>query len=92
MNREPPEIGYAAYIAESGDKDIPYLLQRLKAEQLEIRQMQIIDIFVVLAIKGNLRGRQDVVDQLEEVVVKMKYEPVRLKAQRYVEEIKKNVG
>ena len=92
MNREPPEIGYAAYIAESGDKDIPYLLQRLKAEQLEIRQMQIIDIFVVLAIKGNLRGRQDVVDQLEEVVVKIRYEPVRLKAQRYIEEIKKNVG
>ena len=92
MNREPHEIALAAYIAEGGDKNIPYLLQRLKAEQLEISQAHVIDIFVVLAIKGTLRGRQDVVDQLEEVVAKMKSPPVRQKAQGYLEEIKKNVG
>ena len=92
MNREPPEIALAAYIAEGGDKNIPYLLQRLKAEKLEISQTHVIDIFVVLSIKGNLRGRQDVVDELEQVVAKMKYQPVRLKAQTYLEKIKKNVG
>lgn len=90
MNREPPEIAYAAYIAEGGDKNIPYLIQRLKAEPLEIEQTRIIDIFTVLALKGHLRGRQDIVVQLEEVVSKMKYEPVKLKAQRYVQEIKRN--
>jgi hypothetical protein len=91
MNREPPEIAYAAHIAEGGDKNVPYLLQRLKAEQLEITQTRIIDIFTVLAIKGHLRGRQDVVDQLEEVASQMKYAPVKLQAHRYIEEIKKNV-
>ena len=91
MNREPPEIAYAVHIAEGGDKNIPYLLQRLKAEQLEITQTRIIDIFTVLAIKGHLRRRQEVVDQLEEVASKMKYAPVRLQAQKYIEEIKKNV-
>ena len=90
MNREPPHIGYAAYIAEGGEQNIPYLLQRLKAERLEITQTRILDIFTVLANQGDLRGRSDVVSQLEEVVSKMKYEPVRLKAQRYIEEIKKN--
>jgi len=90
MNREPPEIAYAAYIAEGGEKNFPYLLQRLKAEQLEITQTRIIDIFTLLSIKGHLRGRKDVVAQLEQVVSKMKYEPVRLQAQAYIEEIKKN--
>ena len=90
MNLEPPEIAYAAYIAEGGDKNIPYLIQRLKAEPLEIQQTRIIDIFTVLAIKGHLRGRQDIVVQLEEVVSKMKYEPVKFKAQSYVQEIKRN--
>ena len=90
MNREPPEIAYAAYIAEGGDKTIPYLIQRLKAEPTEIDQTRIIDIFTVLAIKGHLRGRQDIVVQLEDVVSMMKYEPVKLKAGRYIQEIKKN--
>lgn len=90
MNREPPEIAYAAYIAEGGDKSIPYLLQRLRAEPLEINQTRIIDIFTVLAVKGHLRGRQDIVIQLEDVISKMKYEPVKVKAERYIQDIKKN--
>ena len=91
MNREPPEIAYAAYIAEGGEKNIPYLLERLKSEKLEITQVRIIDIFTVLAIKGHLRARQDVVAQLEQVVSRMKYEPIRRQAQGYLEEIKKNM-
>jgi hypothetical protein len=90
MNREPPEIAYAAHIAEGGEKNIPYLIQRLKAEPLEINQTRIIDIFTVLAIKGHLRGRQDIVVQLEDVASKMKYEPLRLQAERYVQDIKRN--
>ena len=89
MNREPPETAYAAYIAEGGEKNIPYLLQRLKAERLEMVQTEIIDIFTVMAIKGQLRGREDVIAELEEVVAKMKYGPVKLIAQKYLEDIKK---
>ena len=87
MNREPPELGYAAYIAEGGKERIPYLLQRLQTEESESAQVQIVDIFTVLAIKGQLRGRQDVVAQLEQVVSKIKYQPLRLKANGYIEEI-----
>ena len=88
MNREPPEIAYAVYIAEGGKERIPYLLQRLQTEKSESAQVQIIDIFKVLAIKDQLRGRQDVIAQLEQVVSKMKYEPIRVKALGYIEEIK----
>jgi hypothetical protein len=91
MNREPPEIAYAAYIAEGGKEKIPYLLQRLQTEESESAQVEIIDIFTVLAIKGQLHGRRDVVAQLEQVVSKMKYEPLRLKALGYIEEIKRQV-
>jgi hypothetical protein len=91
MNREPPEIAYAAYIAEGGEKNIPYLLRRLEAEQLEITQLHVIDIFTMLAVKGHLRGRQDVIAQLDQVVSRMKYEPIRLKARAYLDEIKTDV-
>lgn len=90
MNREPPTTAYAAYIAEGGEKNIPFLLQRLKAERLEMVQTELIDIFTVMAIKGQLRGREDVIADLEQVISKMKYEPVKLIAQKYLEEIKKN--
>ena len=67
MNREPPEIAYAAFIAEGGEKNIPYLLQRLKAEKVEIVQTRLIDIFSVMAINGQLRGRHDVIGELDQV-------------------------
>ena len=88
MNREPPESGYAAYIAEGGESVIPYLLTRLKREPLEISQARIIDIFTVLAAKGSLRNRQDMVVELEEVISKMTYEPVKSTAQGYLGYIK----
>lgn len=91
MNREPPESAYAAYIAEGGEKNIPYLLQRLKAERVEIVQTRLIDIFTVMAIKGQLRGRKDILAELDQVVSKMEFEPVKRKAQMYLEEIRKNV-
>jgi hypothetical protein len=89
MNREPPESGYAAYIAEGGEQVIPYLLKRLKAEPLEITKTRILDIFTVLAVKGNLRGRQDVIDELERVVSNLKFAPLKSKAERYMDTIKR---
>jgi hypothetical protein len=89
MNQEPPESGYAAYIAEGGEQVIPYLLNRLKAEPLEITKARILDIFTVLAVKGNLRGRQDVIDELDRVVADIKFAPVKSKAERYMDTIKK---
>jgi len=91
MDLEPPHSGYAAYIAEGGEKNIPYLLQRLEAERSEITQLHLIDIFTVLAIKGHLHGRQDVLVRLEQVVSRMKYEPIRQKALEYLDEIRPQV-
>jgi len=92
MNREPPESGYAAYIAEGGEQVIPYLLQRIKTEPLEITKARILDIFTVLAVKGNLRGRQDVIDELDQVVSNIKFGPVKSMAERYMDTIKKETS
>ena len=75
-------------IAEGGESVIPYLLARLKREPMEITKANIIDIFAVLAAKGSLRNRQDVVIEIEEVVSKMTYEPMKLRAQGYLDYIK----
>lgn len=91
MNREPPAIAYAAYIAEGGEKNISYLLWRLKAEKVEMVQTRLIDIFTVMALRGQLRGRKDVVGELDQIVSKMEYEAVKRKAQKYLGEIRKNV-
>ena len=89
LNREPPEIGYAAYIAERGEPVIPYLVNRIKAEPLEITKTRLLGIFVFLSAKGNLRGRNDVIDELEHIIINMGDGPVKTKAQGYMDMIKK---
>lgn len=89
MNREPPESGYAVYIAEGGEQVIPYLLRRLEEEPLEITQTRILDIFTVLALKGSLRDKPEVVAELRRVVEKMEYQPIKSKAQQYLQLIER---
>ncbi|HYX72903.1 MAG TPA: hypothetical protein VE732_09035 [Nitrososphaera sp.] len=91
MSMEPSQIGLSGYIAANGDKNIPLLLQRLKMERYENRQEYILVIFSSMAAQGRLKGRQDVVDQLESVVSAMRLAPIKERAQEDLEVVKKNL-
>jgi hypothetical protein len=70
--RHPPDMGLAIYIAEGGQKNIPFLLTQLGDEGDEAMQRYIIFVFELMANRGYLRGRNDVAKQVESVVAKMK--------------------
>jgi len=77
-------------IAERGESIVPALLQKLEGEKEESFQYAIIDIFEVMSVKGQLRGRKDVVGRIRQVVANMKDSTFREMAERDVEEIEKN--
>jgi hypothetical protein len=72
MRREPPDMGLALYIADGGEKAIPFLLDKLRTSDDEPTQSQIIDIFEAMSRRGYLQNRRDVVDQIRENVTRMK--------------------
>jgi hypothetical protein len=68
----PPDMGLAIYIAEGGQKNIPFLLQKLKDEDSEPMRRYIILVFDLMANRGYLRGRTDVATEVEIAVAGMK--------------------
>jgi hypothetical protein len=72
MHIEPPQIGFAWYIADNGEKIVPFLVERLRSERDEFKQTNIIYIFEAMAAKGHLKGRQDIVDIIQQVISAMK--------------------
>lgn len=88
MRHEPPQIMLAADIAAGGPDNIPYLLGRLKTDPNEGNKADIIFIFSMLAAHGHLKGRQDIVAELEQVVASIKQPGYRDKAKRSLEAIK----
>src|ERR1700674_4087824 len=91
MTMEPPEMGLACYVADNGKKNVPFLLQRLKAEKRESMQVDILFVFDLIAAQGHLKGSQDVFDQLSAVVSAMKFAPIKERGQNELKEIKKNL-
>jgi hypothetical protein len=69
--RHPPAMGLSIYIAEGGEKNIPFLLEKLGQEESESMQRYIILVFEMMAGRGYLRGRTDVVKGVEQAVDKM---------------------
>lgn len=90
MFQEPP-TDFADDIADGGAKIIPFLLERLKVEESETDQDLIIHIFERLAIKGHLRGREDVAVQLRQVVSTMKNESIRSESQQRLQVVEGSV-
>ncbi len=90
MDRRPPAIYLARYIAEGGENIIPVLLEKLETEKDELTQYAIIDIFEVMSIKGSLRNREDVINRIRQVVDRMKTPTFKQMAQESLEEIEKN--
>jgi len=68
MTLHPKTIGFAYLIADGGAKNIPILMESLKREPDESIRADIIYVFEVLADHGELKGRPDVVRQLQVLV------------------------
>jgi hypothetical protein len=92
MLRPPPEIRFVSKIADEGEKAIPVMVERLKAEKDESRQRDWILIFHIMAGKGSLRGKQEVIVLLRQVVSSMKHEGMKESSRRMLEDIEKGVS
>jgi len=76
MRFHPPVLSFAYDIAGEGEKNLPYLLERLERESNEMRKHDIIVIFgAIQTISVDLRKRDDVMSRLQTVVDQMK-EPI----------------
>jgi len=91
MNREPPDLRLAGLIAEEGDKVIPFLLEKARAQKSENAQDDIVYIFEVMAQRGGLRGRADVVEDLQKIVQSMKNESIRRRSQGRLAKIEADI-
>ncbi len=90
--RHPPDQGLAWEIADGGEKIVPFLLDRLKAEKSEGDQENIIFIFQVMSRKGHLHGKRDVISQVKQVISAMNYSDVQARNQQRLEEIERNIA
>lgn len=91
MKVHPPRIGFAQDVAAGGEAVVPYLLERLKSDDDEYDQNNIIMVLEELSAKGHLRGRNDIVEQINQVVDAMKVEEFKEDARQRLQGIKKNV-
>lgn len=90
MAWQPQQLDYAFFIAEGGEKNIPFLLEKLKTEDSEVDKTEIFYIFRAMAVKGLLEGRQDIIEQLEQIITVMKIQPFKEQAERDLVVIKNN--
>jgi len=90
MHRRPPTVGLAYEIAQGGEKIIPELTNALRSEKDEWMQNAIIEIFRVMSIKGYLNGKQSTIDEIREIVSRMKVSAIKNEAQASLKEIETN--
>jgi hypothetical protein len=90
MFRHPPSLGLADDIADGGEKILPYLTERLKSEKNERNQQSIIYLLKIVSTKNYLRNREDIVEQIRQVVSDMKSEQFRERSREWLEQIEKN--
>ena len=76
MRFHPPVLSFAYDIADEGEKNLPYLLERLEREHDDMRKHHIIVIFgAIQTISVDLRIRDDIMGRLQTVVDHMR-EPI----------------
>jgi hypothetical protein len=90
LDRRPPEISLAIYIANRGEPAIPVLLKRLESEKDELFQYGIVDILEVMSMKGTLRNKPDLVNRVRQVVARMKIPTFREMSEASLKTIEKN--
>jgi len=89
--RHPPDIGLAGYIADGGEKNIPFLLEKLRTEESEPVRRYIIYVFELMSESGDLRGRHDVAAQVDQAVSKLTIPFLKEEGQESLEQIKKTL-
>lgn len=87
----PPDQGLAWQIAEGGERIVPFLLERLGAETSETNQENIIYIFLIMSRRGHLQGRRDVISQVRQVIIAMRYSDIRARSEQILSEIERNI-
>ena len=90
MYRHPRAFYLSPTIADKGEEIIPDLLEKLHAEKDENFQYALIDIFEVMSIKGRLRNKPEVVEQIKAVVERMKSSSIKERALESLAEIEEN--
>lgn len=91
MEFEPPYMDGAYDIAEEGPKNIPFLLEKLKAKGFdEPGKVNVIEIFHAMSVMGKLDCRQDVIQQIEQSMSGMHFKPFRDRAKEMLDDIKKS--
>jgi hypothetical protein len=89
---EPPDYAASEYMTEEADAVIPVLLKRLKKETNDFHKSAIVRVFFLMAVEGELRGRQDIVDQLTPEVQAIKDVDWRAACQEELEYIEERVA
>ena len=90
MQRKPPISTWAYDIAKGGEKKLPAVTQRLMAEQDPVMQYHFIHLLQIMSEEPYFRGKQDVVNQVRQVISKMSQSPARAQAEQALSEIEKN--
>jgi hypothetical protein len=90
MSQQPQELDYAYFIADGGEKNISTLLQKLKSERSEVDKLEIIYLFRAMSVRGQLRHKQEVINQLEKAVADFSIRPLKEQAMRDLEVIRNN--
>ena len=88
MRVEPPDVGLASEIAKNGESALPTVLQRLRTTEREIDQQELIYLLEVMSDQGLLRGRKDVIADINNVVDNMKIPQVKQYCEEKVKRIR----
>lgn len=89
MEREPPDLEYVDFIARGGQKNVPFLLEKLKASRSDIERRDILSIFRSMSVTGNLQCTQEVLNQLDQAVSGMFMELYKDDARESLDQVKK---
>lgn len=90
-NGIPLTSAWGGYIADGGEKNSPFLLEKLRTEESEPVRSFIIFVFKLMSESGDLRGRHDVATQVDQAVSKLIIPFLKEEGQESLEQIKKSL-
>lgn len=90
MKVHPPAIGFAYIIAERGEDATPFIVAKLKSVNDEKEQDDLIYILEVMSNRGHLHGRGDIIDEIRQVVMRMRVDIIRERSLEALRKIEAN--
>lgn len=89
MGQHPPDNGFADDIAGGGKKALPILLDKLRSAD-ELHQYYLLEVFEIMAKRGDLSSRQDIINEIRNTVSKMKFKQFKEMSQSALVNIENN--